>query len=177
MCGYLLWCHLRLDDVAVRQRVTLPSSDKRGLWQFSWGIAAGDVETYLFTRIIQWGEIEALMAVNIQVSVFWVVTACSFVEVEVARTFITLVSYHNTTWRHSPEDLGSYSEFHDLISESWHLCLCNHPLPRFHCCMNFVIPFIWRSFRSLHKKWRICCCTYPSIPSEVQKDWNRWEDV
>jgi len=39
-----------------------------------------------------------------QVEVFWVMTPCSVV-VKVARPFEALVTYHNTTRPHNPEDL------------------------------------------------------------------------
>jgi hypothetical protein len=58
-----------------------------------------------------------LCAMNIQVQIFWVVTPCGFVVGY--QRFVgpcclhlhgegfseTLVSYHNTTWRHNQEDL------------------------------------------------------------------------
>jgi len=61
---------------------------------------------------------EAFTAVTFQVEVFWVVTPCSVVvgyqhfggqcytlKMATALTSETLMSYHNTRRRHSPEDL------------------------------------------------------------------------
>jgi len=47
----------------------------------------------------------------IQVEVFWGVTPCSVtvgdltLKMVAVRSSETLVSYHNITWRHNPEDL------------------------------------------------------------------------
>jgi hypothetical protein len=52
---------------------------------------------------------EVLTAVKIQTEVFWVVTVCgvaaSTLKMEAARSPKILVSYHNSTWCHNPEDL------------------------------------------------------------------------
>jgi hypothetical protein len=59
---------------------------------------------------------EVFRAVKIQVEVFWAVMPCSVVvgyqrftgpilKEEAAWTFEMLAFYHNTTWRHNPEDI------------------------------------------------------------------------
>jgi len=49
---------------------------------------------------------EVFMAMKIQVGVFWVVTPCSDVVGQWRQhgPLQTLVSYHNTTRHHNPED-------------------------------------------------------------------------
>jgi len=49
------------------------------------------------------------MAVRIQVKVFWVVQRCRVVveyQCFHLQSYEPLVSYHNTTWHHNPEDLN-----------------------------------------------------------------------
>jgi hypothetical protein len=59
-----------------------------------------------------YARFDVFTAVKIQVAVFWVVKQCSNVvghqrltlKMEGARISVMLVSYHITTWCHSPED-------------------------------------------------------------------------
>jgi hypothetical protein len=58
----------------------------------------------IFRDFILVVSFEAFTVVMIQAKVFWVVMLCT-VKMEAAWTFGTMVTDHNTTWHHNPEDL------------------------------------------------------------------------
>jgi hypothetical protein len=97
------WIRLAQDRIPWRDFVNTVMMNLKVAWkqEVSW-----QMSNY------QFASFETFTAVKIQVDVFCVVTPCSVVVryqnlnfMPPPRTSVTLVSYHNTTRHHSPDDL------------------------------------------------------------------------